>query len=558
MPGNKTNGSKREQIRKKLMAEDRPQLISEIATARQLHYGTLENIALVTHLPGTGGSVRPSQPREKLLDIMRRNDVPEPNSVLDSKQTAMVVALAAIPPAVRKGDRVNVSVKLSSHAEAQDLAHGWLRETALVEMGNLGGRVRESFDRAKAEGPLVTLAQYTGSQDPQAKLDAVVVGGARMLKERELAIGLSSEFADALTMAAVVPAINRRFTYFDGHQQAGIATPISDDYIELKLPSRYAADPEHFINVVLHLGFGQSSDQQTQRIEQLAKQLDDPSQVQRACWELEAAGQASVLPLAARVNHPSDTVRFCCAHALAYLGDASSIPTLVELAGSQPLLRGRCLAALSSIDHYQAEDALKGLVHQAEPETRYGALRSLRRRNARDPLVQAEQIPQVGGLLVVPSHGPALVAVSMFEVPEIVFFGPVPKLQLADFHNVNPSILIQPTGPQQMTVSHFIPDQQTQIVQCADDLRSVLQAIGQVGGGYGDWVNLVRQCHESKLIDVPVCMNPVPNIQSPLEADDESSATTTADAGQAMSPSSTETTDRATGTAWLRPWSWWN
>ena len=137
-----------------------------------MSFGALENIGLVTHLPDTGGPVKPSQQRDKLIDLMRKNDIAEPNTLLDSKQTAMVAALTAVPPAARKGDRINVSIKLSNFAEATDLRQGWLRETSLVEMGNLGGRIRESFERAKAEGSLVTLAQYTGNQEPSAKLDA--------------------------------------------------------------------------------------------------------------------------------------------------------------------------------------------------------------------------------------------------------------------------------------------------------------------------------------------------------------------------------------------------
>lgn len=502
--------SKRDKIRKRLESENRPKSVIEIGGARQLSYGSLENIALVSHLPGTGGKVDPSPQRERMLDTMRRHDVRDTNSYLDSNETAMVAVVAAIPPAVRKGDRLNVAVKLSAHAQATDLAQGWLRETSLVETGVLGGRVRESFDRAKAEGSLVTLAQYTGSQDPQAKLEAVVVGGARLLKERDLGIGLSPEFADALTMAAVVPAINHRFTHFDGTKQTGIATPISDDYIEIKIPPRYSLDPYHLMNVVLRIRFNESESQQAQRIQALTQQIQEAATVRQACWELEALGESSKDILASQINSPDPTIQFCCARSLAYLADERAAAVLAELAISQPELREGCLNALASLDSYRSDEALRSLINQDNPEVRYGAVRALRHRNPRDPLISSPQTFRVGSLLEIPTSGPDMVAISLTSIPEVVFFGRVPQVKLSAFHNVNPNLLLKSSGPNQITVSHFAADQEDRIVECDSDLRSVLEAIAKVGGGYGDWVRLVRESQEMGMISIPVAMNPVP------------------------------------------------
>lgn len=503
--------AKRARIRQRLEASNRPTILSEVATPRQLTMGALENVGLVTHLPGTGGPVKPSQPRERLLDTMRRNEVPQPNSLLDSKQTAMVLAFTAVPPAARKGDRINVSVKLSANAEATDLRQGWLRETALVEMGNLGGKIRESFERARAEGALVTLAQYTGSSDPEAKLEAVVVGGARLLKGREIGLGIISEYSDALTMAAVIPAINQRFTYFDGHKQTGIATPLSDDYIELQLPARYTADPYHFVNVVMRINFNESQLQRESRLTSLAGQLLNPDTVVEACWSLEAIGEEARETLAGQINNPDPEIRFYCAHSLAYLGDRRSVAPLVELSTAQPAFRAMCLNALASMDSYQAEEGLKSLLSLGDHETRYGAVRALRRRNRRDPLVTGHHIARVGELLEIPSSGDAFVAVSMFETPEIVFFSSVPQLKLPVFHNINKNLLIQATGKNEVTITHFMLDQDDITVVCPADLRSVLQGIAQVGGGYGDWVSFVRECQETGFMSCPVAMNPVPS-----------------------------------------------
>ena len=104
---------RRDRIKQRLKADNRPVLVHQIATPRQLNFAAIKNIALVTNLADTGGSVDASQQREKILDMMRRNEVPNPNQLLDSKQTAMVIVTSPVPPAARGGDRFNVIVQLS-------------------------------------------------------------------------------------------------------------------------------------------------------------------------------------------------------------------------------------------------------------------------------------------------------------------------------------------------------------------------------------------------------------------------------------------------------------
>ena len=87
----------------------------------------------------------------------------------------------------------------------------------------------------------------------------MIIGGAKLNKQRPLGITFMEEFADAITQAAVLPAINDRFTVFDGQKKDGIATPKQDNYVELEIPQRYEKDPYHFINVVLSLGFAETA-----------------------------------------------------------------------------------------------------------------------------------------------------------------------------------------------------------------------------------------------------------------------------------------------------------
>ncbi|MFO0942434.1 MAG: flagellar basal body P-ring protein FlgI [Pirellulales bacterium] len=543
---------RRDKIRKQLESPDRPTLVQQIATPRQLAPALIKNFALVTNLADTGGPVEASLQREKILDMLRRNEVPNPNEMIDSKQTAMVVVTSIIPPAAKAGEHFNVIVQLSKHAQATDLQQGWLREIPLLEIAQLEGRVRSSFDYAKAEGSIVTSAQYNGATDEKSKVEAVVVGGARLLKSRDVGIGIKSEMADAITMGVVVPAINSRFTYFDGSNQKGVAVPQSDEYIDLHLPARYKQDPYHFVNVVLRVGFNETADQKTKRIEKLSQDVSNPARVREACWQLEAIGEKGADILASQLGNPDEEIRFYCAHSLAYLGDKRAIQPLVDSAIQQAAFRAMALTALSSIDAYQAEEALKSLLHCPEPEARYGAVRTLRQRNPRDAMITAENVRGVGGLLEIPSSGPDMVAVSVHETPEVVFFGQVPMLQLPNFHNINPNILLQRTGPNEITITRFVPSESDLMIRCSPDLRSILLAITQVGGGYGDWVNFVRECQEKKFMNIPVAMNPVPSTGRVFDRETRSSINEVDPTD--LEPASQETEVSST---WYKPWTWW-
>jgi uncharacterized Zn ribbon protein len=503
-------GTRRDAIREKLQDGDRPTLVKQIGAASMLTQARIENIGLVTQLHGTGGKVNSSQQRDKMLDIMTRNETEQPNRVLDDGSTALVVASAFVPPAASKGRELDVLVRLSSHAEGTDLQHGWLLETPLVEMSLLGGEVREGFDLARAQGYIVTEQQSTGSEDAKAKLQGVIVGGARLLKGRDLGITIDAEFADAITMSAIVPAINQRFTFFDGRRMSGVATPRDDHYLEIKVPPRYKHDPHHFINVVLRLGFNESEAQRSARVETLKRQLGDPTTVREACWQLEAIGESSIPILADAMAHPDAEISFYAAHSLAYLNAASAIPRLASLCMKEPAFRAMCLNGLVAIESFEAGDALRELVHAADAEVKYGAVRALRRRDPSDPSVSSQANGDAGRLLEIPSTGPPLVAVSLTQVPEIVVFGGNPSLHIPTFQYVNPRMLVARDSSGSLTISHFSSGEEDQVATCQSDLRSALQTIADVGGTFGDCVCFVRECHKNGYFMEPFAMNPIP------------------------------------------------
>jgi hypothetical protein len=467
-----------------------------------------------------------------------------------------------VPPAARQGSVHNVGIKLSKQAEATSLRSGWLMRTDLSEKSLLDGKVREGFDFAVAEGPIVTEAQVSGSEEPEASLTGFIVGGGRLFKERPLGIGLTEEFADAVTQAAVLPAINDRFTVFDGQKKDGIATPIKDHYIELQIPQRYQKDPFHFVNVVLSLGFAESPGRRAERIELCKQQLLEPTTVRSASWQLEGIGKETIPVFVEVLSHPDPEVRFYAAHALAYLNDPRGISVLKQLAPQQAAFRAMCLTALATVDHFEAEDALLELLHSADAETRYGSVLALRSRDANNPQVSGIPIGKTGSILQIPSNAPPLVAVSLEQLPEIVIFGNTPQLALPSFMYINPRIVLKVEGPGMVKLSHFAPNEEDRVAQCKADLPSLLAAIADVGGSYGDWVSFIRECSAKGYLTEPIAMNPVPASGRVYDRASKQSYDSKAEPGDTLIESTyqaaKETDDAASAVAWYNPLTWWN
>ena len=498
-----------EDVKKLWQSVDRPRTIDQISR-KVITLMRVENLALVTELPGTGGKVEASSQRDRMLGIMRRHDVPNPNQLLDDPSTAMVTAEVIVPPAARKRDKLNVLVSLSKHAEGTSLQGGWLMNTELVEMSVLGGKIRDGFGFAMAKGPLVTKQQITGDPSPESAIKAMVVGGAELIQQRTIGLAIEDKFAHAVTMNTILPPINRRFTVFDGANQVGVAKPRGDSYIELSVPPRYRQDPDHFANVIQHIGVAESKEERAARLEQCGRELLEPTTARRAAYQLEAANKESIPLLLGGLDHPDREVRFYSAHALAYLNDPRSVPALQELAVVEPAFRAMCLNGLMGLESFKTRDALQELLNAPDAETRYGALLALREYDDQLPLVIGEKSGKVGSILEIPSTGSPLVVVGLNMEPEIVIFGTNPAVTINSFVYVNPRMIVKGNGPGRASITHIAAGRDDRVQECNADLKSLLNGISAVGGNYGDWVNFVRICGAEALITPEVAMNPVP------------------------------------------------
>ena len=86
----------------------------------------VEAVALVTGLDGTGSDPPPSSRRAVLIGEMQARDVPNPNAILASSDTSLVIVVGFLPPGIRKGERFDVQVRVPSKSETVSLRGGWL------------------------------------------------------------------------------------------------------------------------------------------------------------------------------------------------------------------------------------------------------------------------------------------------------------------------------------------------------------------------------------------------------------------------------------------------
>src|SRR3954465_15269617 len=75
--------------------------VSDYTHPYGMNYVKVESVSLVTGLAGTGSDPPPTPRRAALLDEMKRHDVANPNDVLASGTTSMVLARAFLRPGIQ-------------------------------------------------------------------------------------------------------------------------------------------------------------------------------------------------------------------------------------------------------------------------------------------------------------------------------------------------------------------------------------------------------------------------------------------------------------------------
>jgi flagellar P-ring protein precursor FlgI len=108
--------------------------LKDIARFRGIRSNTLTGIGLVLGLEGTGDTQRISATRSALTNYLRRSGLDVDPKSIDSKNAALVMVTAELPPFSVNGQKIDVTI--TSMGDAKSLRNGTLLMTELKAAGN--------------------------------------------------------------------------------------------------------------------------------------------------------------------------------------------------------------------------------------------------------------------------------------------------------------------------------------------------------------------------------------------------------------------------------------
>ena len=499
------------------------QLISSVAHPHGLGYLKVESVALVTGLAGTGEDPAPSPQRGEMVAELNRREIPQPNALLASPNTALVVVRGLLRPGIQEGDRFDVEVRTPSRSDTKSLRSGWMLETSLTETAILGDALRKGHVTALAKGPILVDPSADGDSQGAYLTRGRILGGGVATKSRKLGLVLDHSHQSVRMSQLVGKAVNQRFfAYLEG-QRRGVATPKTDEFIELDIHPRYKDNVGRYMRVVRNLALQESPSGRLKRLELLRSQLLDPVTAAIAAIRLEGMGDEdaiAALKLGAKDDDPE--VRFYSAEALAYLDVTEGVEPLATAAREEPAFRVHALAALSTMQDGAASEALESMLKLKSAETRYGAFRALWKMSPEHPTIRGENLGGKFSYHIVDVPGPPMVHVTSSHRPEVVLFGRDHQLKLPLVVDAGERILVNGLSGAQITVSRFSPNEPTQQRTVSTNLDEVIRAIVELGGEYPDVVQMLQEAKATGALTGRFAVNALPEAGREFEDKDSS------------------------------------
>ena len=497
------------------------ELIGDLARSYGMDYVKVEGISLVSSLKGTGSDPPPSSQRAVLLAEMQRRKVPHAGRVLASPDTSMVLVRGYLRPGIQKGDRFDVDVRIPSRSETSSLRGGYLLESRLTEMAVLGNQVHKGHLLALAAGAVLVDPSAASNENKVHQTRGRVLSGAVALKSRSLGLIMRDDYHSIRVSQQIGEAINRRFhTYVQGVRQ-GVATPKTDEFVELIVHPRYQENVSRYMRVIRSIAYRETTAQHARRVRLLERQLLDPVTSRTAALRLEAIGKDSIEILERTITAEDPEIRFYAAEALAYLDDADAAEVLGVIAKEQPAFRVHALAAMSTMDNIVAYEQLRDLLSVSSAETRYGAFRALWEMNSNDGLVRGESLGGQFSYHVLDVKGPPMVHVTRSHRPEIVIFGRGQKFKPPMMLEAGQHILVNGLSGGEVTVSRFEVGKADQQRSVGASLDEVIRAIVELGGSYPDVVQALQQAKDSGSLEARFEVDALPEVGRAYHRDAE-------------------------------------
>lgn len=503
-------------------------MIGDYTTFSGLQPVTIEGVGLVVGLNGTGGDPAPSFYRTELMNELKRRGVPNPNQVLQSPNTALVLVRAYLPPLMKKGETIDLEVRLPESAEATSLAGGWLMETYLSEQAIVPNRSAplQGHAYAKASGAILTSGIGSdAANSPELLKRGRILGGATVLKERELALFLRYDFRSVRNSQRLADVIGRRFHDFDEY---GIKKPMAkaktDQKIVLSVHPRYKDNYPRYLQVIRHLAFRETPVGTRVRIQKLQQDIYNAERAEECSLELEAIGNEGIPVLKQALTSPLLEVRFYAATALAYLGEADGLEALKESAQKERAFRVFALAAMATLDEADAHIALRELMSEPGAEMKYGAFRSLWTLDKRDPFIRGEVLGlrdegegkpknRAGAYMLhaLQTTGEPMVHALTRTRPEVVLFGANqefrPPLYLSAGRHI---VVTSQSGDNKISLAKFQVGQPDQRREVSLQVAEVIRAADELGATYPEIVQLLADASKQKNLPTRLAVDELP------------------------------------------------
>jgi flagellar basal body P-ring protein FlgI len=502
-------------------AQEGPDLVGDFTRPWGLNWVRLESVALVTNLPNTGSDPPPGEARSRLLAEMMTHEIRDGDKILASPTTSLVLCTAYLPPGVQTGDTFDVEVKTTSRSETSSLRGGWLMQSRLRQMQVAGGTVHTGNVDGLAQGALLVDAIFEGSDDKVLETRARLLGGGVSAIDRPLGLMIASDGSSIRMSTMIGAAVNSRFYTFDAGVKKGVAVPKRDNFIDLSVSPRYKHNLARYLRVVRNIAVRENPVDRVERMQRLEKKLLEPTTAALASLQLEAIGPESAATLKSGLASSDPEVRFYAAEALAYLDQAEAAAPLGQAARDESAFRWHALTALASMTHASALDALNELLHVPSTETRYGAFRALRTRNAADPATKGELLDKKFRYHVVPTTGEPLVHIARSRMPEIVVFGHEQRLKNPQFLFAGRQIMVTTLENGDLKVGRFQAGQDTQYETCSTELDALIRTIVRLGGGYSEVVLCLQEAKKSGCLEARLAVEALPRPNRKFYRDDD-------------------------------------
>ena len=509
-------------------SEDATRLVGDLTVPWGINWLKVEGVALVTQLSGTGSDPPPTRLRDRLIKEIQTHDVKSYSRALASPDTALVMIKGYIPPAAEKGDSLDLEVKIPARSRTSSLRGGWLMRSRLRELRILD-TLREGHVEALARGAILVDALFDPSEESVAETRGRIPGGAIVQRPRQMGLAIRDEHSSVRTSALIGAAINERFHHFDRGVKKGVANPKRDNMIELAMHQTYKHNVGRYLRVIRSIAVGENPGDRTRRLGLLPSMLLEPTTAQVAALQLEAIGLAAAGILREGLKARDPEVQFYSAEALAYLGETDATNVLYQAARDERAFRWRALTALSTLNSFEAQDALVELMNEPSAETRYGAFRALRARDKHDPLVVGTHFNEEFFYHVTGSGGEPMIHFSRAHRPEIAVFGGQQRLRPPTFLYAGETILIKGVDHDTLRLTCFRAGQEDQAEVCSTDLNEVVRAIAKLGGGYTDVFSALTTAKARGYLDCRIEVDALPGAnrryqrsESPTDVSDES------------------------------------